>query len=137
MMSQQFVERIERKLLKIFLLSKLRSLICEEFAQNMLSCDKYCLNLVYHNNDCQFSQFIIQQLLASEAYTLQGLAHYSSLSCDSLEEAFYNNYTSFSLISWARIIALYLQTKPELIQTLLKTLLKADAEEAPPHIPQS
>src|SRR5579862_4118387 len=115
--------KIERKFLKVFLLGRLHQLFFELFKEKMLS---------HHNNfsmecyavDSQIIQFIIQDIIETGHYTLEGIAYHTRIPFDVIYDAACGLSNQFSITPWARVVELYLQVKPEVAQELTTKLLE-------------
>lgn len=67
---------------------------------------------------------LIHEIVASEAYTLQGIAHTTHLPLDVILDISCGSKLQFSLTVWIKIIDLYLQVYPTLWQKIKKYLLE-------------
>jgi hypothetical protein len=115
--------KIERKFLKAFLLGHLHQLFFELFKEKMQS---------HHNNfslecyavDSKIIQFIIQDIIETGHYTLEGIAYHTRIPFDVIYDAACGLSNQFSITPWARVVGLYLQVKPEVAQELTTKLLE-------------
>lgn len=113
----------ERKILKAFLLGHLHQLFYEMFRdkthinQNNSSVECYAM-------DSQIIQFLIQSIVETGEYTLEGIAYYTRIPFDVIYDAACGISNQFSITPWARVMDLYLQVKPEISEILVDKLLR-------------
>lgn len=111
----------ERKILKAFLLGSLHKLFCELFQNKM--------QLIQNNNsmecyavDSQIIRFLIQEIVETGEYTLEGIAFHTRIPFDVVYDAVCGIASQFSITPWARIVDLYIQVKPEIARELTAKL---------------
>ncbi len=113
----------ERKILKAFILSQLYQLFYELF-QNKLKCNNNIFLMEYYTMDSKIIQVLINSIVETEEYTLEGIAHYTHIPFDVIFDAACGISNQFSITPWARIVDLYLQLKPDVAQVLINKLLE-------------
>ncbi len=113
----------ERKILKAFLLGRLHQLFCELFSNK----------IPYHQNnssmeccavDSKIIQFLIQDIVETKEYTLEGIAFHTRIPFDVIYDAACGMSHEFSITPWARVVDLYIQVKPDVAQALTARLLE-------------
>ncbi len=110
--------KTDRKLLKIFLLTQFQNFFCELFHLNSDN------SMEYYLMDNKIIQSLIQEIVETGEYTLEGIAYYTHIPFDVIYEAVCGIRNQLSLIAWSRVIALYIQIKPETIDILIAKLLE-------------
>lgn len=115
--------RNERKILKAFLIGQLQKLFCEIFqdkiqnSQNHSSMECYAM-------DTKIIQILIQGIVETGEYTLEGIAYYTRIPFDVIYDAACGISNQFSITPWTRIVDLYTQVKPDVAQLLIEKLLE-------------
>lgn len=113
----------ERNIIKAFLLSHLHHLFCNlfhkkiQFEQNNSLMESYTV-------DNKIIQLLIQGIIETGEYTLEGIALYTKIPFDVIFDAACGNNTQLSITPWARVVNLYMQVKPEVTQLLFNRLLE-------------
>jgi hypothetical protein len=74
--------------------------------------------------DSKIIQTLIQGIVETGEYTLEGIAHVTRIPFDVIFDAACGNNNQFSITPWARIVDLYMQVKPEVTQLLFNKLLE-------------
>ena len=74
--------------------------------------------------DSKVIQLIIQGILETGDYSLEGIAYYTRIPFDVIYDAACGINYQFSITSWARIVNLYLQLKPEIVEMAASKLLE-------------
>ena len=113
----------ERKLLKVFLLGRLYQIFCELF-QNKIQDSQYFFPTECYKMDSKVIQVLIQCIISTGEYTLEGIAHYTHIPFDVIYEAACGINKQFSIIPWSKITDLYLQVNPHIEQVLIDKLLE-------------
>lgn len=119
----KFSSKNERRIFKTFLLERLHYLFSELFQktnrqnQNNLSMECYTM-------DSQIIRFLIQDIVATEEYTLEGIAFHTRIPFDVILDAACGKCNNFSITLWARIASLYFQVKPEITKVFFAKLLE-------------
>ena len=113
----------ECQMMKAFLLSYLHHLFCELF-QNKIQLEKTFSSMECYTMDNKIIQFLIQEIIDTEQYTLEGIAHYTRIPFDVIFDAACGNNTQLSITPWARVVDLYMQVKPDVSQLLLNKLIE-------------
>jgi hypothetical protein len=113
----------ERKLLKTFLLGRLHHLFCEIFHKQI---QQYQTNfsMECYAVDSKIIQLLIQGIVETGEYTLEGIAYATRIPFDVIFDAACGNNNQFSMTPWVRIINLYTQVKPDVAQLLFKKLIE-------------
>lgn len=119
----QFSEKNEREILKAFLLGQLHQLFCELFQKKMLHNDNDS-SMECYTMDSKIIQFLIQGIVETGEYTLEGIAFYTHIPFDVIYDAACGIKNQFSITPWARIVDLYLQVKPDITKILIDKLLE-------------
>ncbi len=115
-----------RKILKVFLLGRLQKLFCElfqnkmQFIQNNNSMECYAV-------DSQIIQFLIQEIIETGEYTLEGIAFHTRIPFDVVYDAACGIGNQFSITPWAKIVDLYIQVKPEIALAFTARLLETNS----------
>lgn len=121
----RFTTKNVRKILKAFLLSRLYEFLCEELAQKS---QHYLYRMEYHVMDSKVIQHLIQGIIATEEYTLEGIAHYTHIPFDVIYDAACGTNIQISVTPWARVVDLYLKVKPEIKKELVNKLIEISDE---------
>ena len=74
--------------------------------------------------DSKVIQLLIQGIVESGEYTLEGIAFYTHIPFDVLYEAACGIGNQFSITPWARVVDLYIQIKPDIAQVLISRLIE-------------
>jgi len=111
----------ERKLLKACLLSHLYQLFCHSLPSKAL--DPNLSNAEYYVMDSQIIQLLIQGILNTEEYTLEGIAYHTRIPFDVIYDAACGISNQFSMTPWARVVDLYLKVYPDVTQIVVDKLL--------------
>jgi hypothetical protein len=119
----KFYTHDKRKILKVFLLSCIRQLLCELF-QNNIQTDKTHSSMECYIMDSKIIQLLIQGIVETEEYTLEGIAHVTRIPFDVILDAVCGNNSQLSITVWAKIVDLYMQVKPEVAQLLFNKLIE-------------
>lgn len=119
-----FTEKNERKFLKAFLLGRFQYLLYELF-QNELNFHQTDTAMESYTMDRKILQLIIQKIIETGEYTLEGIAFYTHIPFDVIYDAAHGINKEFSITPWARVIDLLIQVKPEVEELLIKKLLES------------
>ena len=119
----KFSAKNERKILKAFLLGRLYQLFCELF-QNKMQCNQNNSSMECYTMDSKIIQLLIQGIVETGEYTLEGIAFYTRIPFDVIYDAACGINNQFSITPWARIVGLYMQVKPDIAQVLIDRLLE-------------
>jgi hypothetical protein len=119
----RFSPKNERKLLKAFLLGHLHQLFCELF-QDKVQYDQNYSSMECYVMDSKIIQLIIQGIIETGEYTLEGIAYYTHIPFDVIYDAASGISCQFSITPWARVVDLYLQVRPDVAQVLAHKLLE-------------
>lgn len=115
--------KMERYLLKIFLLTRLHQVFCELFSQksqlNSIDCSKE-----YYLMDSKVIQLIIQGIVDTGEYTLEGISYHTHIPFDIIFEAACGIRNQLSITCLVRIIDLFIQVKPDVLNALVEKLLE-------------
>lgn len=118
----------ERKILKIFLLRYLHQLFCELFHQK-LHFNKYNFSLEGYAMDSKIIQLLIQGIIETGEYTLEGIAFHTHIPFDIIFDAASGINNQFSITPWIKIVDLYIQVKPDITQILIDRLLEIKTKD--------
>lgn len=121
--SLKFSAKNKRKILKAFLLGRLHQLFCELFQPNM-HYKRNNSSMECYTVDSKIIQLLIQGIVETGEYTLEGIAYYTHIPFDVIFDAACGISSQFSITSWARVVNLYIQVKPDVTQLLIDTLLE-------------
>jgi len=117
----------ERKLLKAFLISYLHKLFCKIFYEKFQSA--FVNNIDYtmesYAMDGKIIQVLINEIIETGEYTLEGIANYTRIPLDIIVDASFCNSNKLSITPWARIVDLYMQVKPEMSGLFFEKLIEA------------
>lgn len=113
---------IERKILKIFLGSRLYQLFHEIFKNKIKQNNNYLME--GYSMDSKIIQLLIQNIVDTGEYTLDGIAYHTRIPFDVIYDAVCGINNQFSITPWMRIVDLYLQVKPEVALLLNERLLE-------------
>lgn len=113
----------ERKILKAFLLARLHQLFCELFHSKIQTHQNNSIMECYVM-DSKIIQLIIQGVIETGEYTLEGIAYYTRIPLDVIYDAACGISNQFSITPWARIVDLYIQVKPDVTEVLIDKLLE-------------
>lgn len=119
----RFSVKNERKILKAFLLGHLHQLFCDLF-QHQMSCNQYNFSMECYAMDSKIIQLLIQGIVETGEYTLEGIAYYTRIPFDVIYDAACGISNHFSITPWAKIVDLYIQVKPDVAQVLVDKLLE-------------
>lgn len=117
----KFTNKNERKILKIFLLSNLYQIFCDLFCKQT---NHNYLSMEYYALDSKLIQLLIQNILDTEQYTLEGISYYTGIPFDVIYDAACGINNQLTITPWARVVDLYLKTKPDVTQVLINKLLE-------------
>lgn len=119
----EFYTKNKRKMMKAFLLSRLHQLFCNLFHSRTAS-EKNNSSMESYTVDSKIIQFLIQGIIDSGEYTLEGIAHYTRIPFDIILDAACGNNTQLSITLWARVADLYMQVTPHITQLLFDYLIE-------------
>lgn len=119
----KFSVKNERKLLKVFLVGHLQKLFCDLF-QNRIQTLQNNSSMECYTMDSKIIQLLIQGIVETGEYTLEGIAYYTRIPFDVIYDAACGISNQFSITPWVRIVDLYTQVRPEVVQVLIEKLLQ-------------
>lgn len=119
----KFSAKNERKILKAFLLERFHQLFCELFYKTIQP-DQNNSSMECYTMDSKIIQLLIHGIVETGEYTLEGIAYYTQIPFDVIYDAACGINNQFSITPWMRIIALYIQVKPDIAQMLFDKLLE-------------
>lgn len=119
----KFYNQNKRKILKIFLLNQLHQLFYEIF-QNKIQTEKTNFSMECYTVDSKIIQFLIQGIIETGEYTLEGIAYHTRIPFDIIFDAACGISNQLSITPWARIATLYIQAYPEIAKILSNQLLE-------------
>jgi len=121
-----------KNILKAFFLERTHALFCQLFhaiiqqSQNSGITEHYTM-------DSKIIQILINGIIDTGEYTLEGIAYYTRIPLDVIFDAAcggYNNQLSITL--WAKIVGLYLQVRPDIARILYDKLFEMrDKDDKP------
>lgn len=112
----------ERKVLQVVLLSYLQKILCDLFGIRIQ--DEENISMECYVMDSKIMQLLIQGIIETGEYTLEGIAYYTRIPFDVIYEAACGISNQFSITPWARVVDLYMQVKPDIAQVLIDKLLE-------------
>ena len=118
----EFSPSNERKILKVILLGYLHQIFCEIF-KHKLQFDNKNISEECYTMDSKIMQLIINGIIETGEYTLEGIAYHTRIPQDIIYDAATGINNQFSITPWARLVDLYLQVKPDIAQALINRLL--------------
>lgn len=118
----KFTLRNERKILKAFLLSHLYQILCDLFHLKKQLNQSHS-SMEYYAMDSKVIQLLIQNILDTDQYTLEGIAYYTRIPFDVIYDAACGISNQFSITPLARVVNLYLKVKPDVAQVLINKLI--------------
>ncbi len=119
----KFSAKNERRILKIFLLGRLHQLFHELF-NNELQCNQNNYSMEYCAMDGKIIQLLIQGIVETGEYTLEGISFYTRIPFDVIYDAACGLNSQLSIAPWARIVDLYMQVNPDIEQLLINKLIE-------------
>ncbi len=119
----QFSAKHERRILKIILLGRLHQLFHELF-NNELQCDQSNDSEEYYEMDSKIIQLLIQGIIETDEYTLEGISIHTRIPFDVIYDAACGLNSQFSITPWARLVDLYMQVKPDIARLLINKLIE-------------
>lgn len=114
---------INHGLLKAFLLGYLHQLFCELFQQKIEFEEDHSLLRCYAM-DSKIIRLLIQGIVETGDYTLEGIAYHTHIPVDIIYDAAYGMNNELSITPWSRIVDLYIQVKPEIAEVLVDKLVE-------------
>ncbi len=114
--------KMERKILRAFLLSCLYQIVCEQLDETNDDLDNNDL-MEYYIMDSTVMKFLLQSILDTNEYTLEGIARYTRIPFDIIFEIACGIKNQVSIATSVRIIHLYIQVKPEMARQLFEKIL--------------
>jgi hypothetical protein len=118
----RYCAKNERKILKAFLLSYLYLLFCELF-QDKMQRHQNNYSMEYYAMDSKIIQLLIQGIIETGEYTLEGIALYTHIPFDVIYDVACGFSNQFSITPWARVVDLYIKVRPDIAQVLIDKLL--------------
>lgn len=119
----KFSEKNERKILKAFLLERLHRLFIELF-DSKIQYNQKNFSMECYAMDNKIIQLLIQGIIETGEYTLEGVAHSTHIPFDVIYDAACGINNHISITAWTKIIDLYIQLKPDTVQALTNKLLE-------------
>lgn len=113
--------KMERKILRAFLLAYLYQTVCEQLVEKGQEENNYFMES--YIMDSTVVRFLIQSILETNEYTLEGIARYTRIPFDIIFEAACGIKNQVSIGTSVKIMNLFLQVKPDMMQHLVKKLL--------------
>ena len=119
----KFSVKNERRILKAFLLGQIHQLFCKLF-QNKILRDNNDPFMECYIMDSKIIQFLIQGIIETGEYTLEGIAIYTHIPFDIIYDAACGINKQFSITPWVKVVDLYMQVKPDITKILIDKLLE-------------
>jgi len=119
----KFTEKNERKILKAFLLGRLQNVFCELFRTHIQDIHNNCL-MEHYLMDSKIIQLLIQGIIETGEYTLEGIAFYTHIPIDVIYDAACGISNQLSITSWAKLVDLYMQVKLDIRDILIDKLIE-------------
>lgn len=114
----------ERKILKAFLLERLYQIIAEEFHSTRTLNQNDDQPMECYAVDSKIIQFLIENIIQTGEYTLEGISRYTRIPFDVIYDAACGITHQFSITPWVRIMGLYIQVNPSVVPLLTERLLE-------------
>lgn len=124
----KFSVKNERKVTKVLLLARFYQLF-SELSQNRMHCNQFDSSMEYYMMDNKIIQLLIQGIVETGEYTLEGIACYTRIPFDVIYDAASGIRNHLSVAPWARIANLYIQVNPDIVQALINDLLEMRKKE--------
>lgn len=118
----KFYTHHKHKILKIYLLSRLHQLFYEIF-QNKIQTEK-TNSMECYTMDSKIIQLLIQGIVETGEYTLEGIANATRIPFDVILDAACGNISQLSITAWSKVVDIYTQVKPEVAQLLFNKLIE-------------
>jgi hypothetical protein len=99
-----------------------QKLFRELFANKMNSYHNHS-SMEFYNMDSKIIQFLIQGIIESEEYTLEGIALHTRIPFDVIYEAACGINNQISITPWLKLVDLYIQVNPAISHALIEKLL--------------
>ena len=115
--SLKCVAENERKILKAILLGYLYQLFCELFKKKIRLNNHYSL-LESYAMDSKIIQLLIQGILETGEYTLEGIAYHTRIPIEVIYDVACGIHNQFSITPWQGLWVLYMQVKPDITKVL-------------------
>lgn len=120
----------QRKILKVLLLAHLHTLFTQIF-QNITKNNRTISFVEHYVMDNKIIEFLINEILKTEEYTLEGIAYHTRVPFDIIFDAACGNNSQLTITLWTRIVQMYAQVKPDAAKILLQYLLEIEDENRP------
>ncbi len=112
----------ERKVLKAMLFGFVYRLFGDIFEHEMEMNHQSLLE--YYAMDSRIMQLLIQGIVDTGEYTLEGIAYHTDIPLDVIYDAASGINNQITAAPWARVADLYMQVKPEIAYVLTDRLLE-------------
>lgn len=66
---------------------------------------------------------LIQSIIETGEYTLEGIAYHTHIPFDVIYEATYGEARELTITPWSRVVALFFKVRPDIAQLLINKLL--------------
>lgn len=109
----------ERKILKFFILGCMHQLFNEKIN---LTQDQILLE--FYSMEKNVIQFVLREIVETEEYTLEGIAHSTRVPLDIIYDAACGINKQLSISAWSKIMDLYLQVRPDVKEVLIKRFVE-------------
>lgn len=113
----------QKNVLRAFVISGIHQLVSEQFRERgLLNHENLCLEI--HGMDRRITQLMINSLVESGQYTLEGIARYTHIPFEVVYDAACGVGGGICATSWTRIVHLYLGVYPDLARRLVDKFLE-------------
>lgn len=124
---EKSLSKDERKLLKVFLVTRLQNFFCNLYHKNFQFYlgKNFELTMECFEMDRKIIEILIGEIVATGEYTLEGIATYTKMPLDIIVDTACGTSNQLSVTPWTRIVDLYMQVKPDISKTFHEKLVAA------------
>lgn len=119
-----------RKMSNYFFEADMFEIIWRSLHERAVSLHKACFKLFKYNSreekdmlESNFIKFLIQEIIASKEYTIEGVARYARIPDDVLHDIMIGRFSNTLFFLPQRLIELHKSVRPELHQEILKKIV--------------
>ena len=116
--SLKYSVKNERNFFKAIILSQIHRFLYDLFDRSILTNKKNNSSMESYVMDSKILQLLLQGIVETGEYTLEGIAFYTNIPFDVIYDAACGISYHLSVTAWAKVVDLYLQVKPEIAQVL-------------------
>ena len=120
--SIKFSQKNERSFLKAILLNRIHHFLYDQFDRCIRGNKKNNTPLESYVMDNKIFQLLVQGIVETEQYTLEGIAFYTNIPFDVIYDAACGITNHLSVTAWSKVVDLYLQVKPDVARVLFDRL---------------